>query len=808
MINDGGKYNACLIRAMIGCIPERGTGFIYPTSPTTQYDYVLTAKHVLTEGLRKEVDFSLLHSITIDFEDPSIDQLSYSAKELQPRLLEIKDEDLVIIKISKIRSHKVERVLVKRSEDCDAHEQLESYSFPSSINDGFPFMYELRDRDKMKVVIQDEQGNPDKLQGISGSGIVSSNKPYLLGIISLFPYKNMAFNTLILVPNNWDLVNEQLRINGWEELRIDETKYEFTIDRTIKDIVQCQLIDIRDILITIESGSYGMKHSVYLDLVKALRCFWSDMRDDWYFDPVLFKDVCTIDYVSDYFKEKKHRDSFVASPAEVFYIPKNAMVLRKATVGSFIERLIYMAIVERLSSLIEDHLCECVFSARRNCLPQVASLIVPGVEQWKKMLFLLDSWIAGAKDEACLIKVDLLNYYDTIHRDILISSLTEVCRDREDVEAVQFLSTLLDQMLGASKVGLPQNNDASSMLASFYLSKVDLFMKTRTNKYCRFMDDIYFMVNDYYEAKSLMQELEGELRKLNLAVNGQKVKIYRHKDGSLTTFRQELRCDELETDKIESLIRSSVKLQRMKATSILIKQLNKETWSKFPVDPEKRKNRDRIVKYCLRVLATTRFELGSYKVAFLRDFMEVVKNLKNDPEDTNFVLRILSAFGRETDVTSFHKEIEQMLSNPKSGLFEWQSYLLWMYLASVKYKSISLEKYAVDLLNVNSETRKAEIAAIMVYLCSVKKDYCRNVLQQLQENRLHGNLQYRTAIVCSRSLHPIDNYGPIIHDQFVLAHRYLFQNAEMPLVCLYNPVSEGTLNADGGDPLMDIISGL
>lgn len=74
-------------------------------------------------------------------------------------------------------------------------------------------------------------------------------------------------------------------------------------------------------------------------------------------------------------------------------------------------------------------------------------------------------------------------------------------------------------------MGIPQNCDASSLLATFYVSHVDEFMLSRALNYCRFMDDIYFVAIDVYEARHLLQLMEKELRSIGLALNAQKVEF-------------------------------------------------------------------------------------------------------------------------------------------------------------------------------------------------------------------------------------------------------------------------------------------
>lgn len=52
------------------------------------------------------------------------------------------------------------------------------------------------------------------------------------------------------------------------------------------------------------------------------------------------------------------------------------------------------------------------------------------------MNYLIKDWIEEGK--GCLVKVDLLNYYDTINKEILIRLLYEIASSNEEKKAVFF----------------------------------------------------------------------------------------------------------------------------------------------------------------------------------------------------------------------------------------------------------------------------------------------------------------------------------------------------------------------------------
>lgn len=61
-------------------------------------------------------------------------------------------------------------------------------------------------------------------------------------------------------------------------------------------------------------------------------------------------------------------------------------------VGNFVDRLLYIAIVEKLAPLMEEYISSRVYAARLN-RSEDNSLIANGVNQWIKMNYLIDEWL-------------------------------------------------------------------------------------------------------------------------------------------------------------------------------------------------------------------------------------------------------------------------------------------------------------------------------------------------------------------------------------------------------------------------------
>ncbi|MEJ0057631.1 MAG: hypothetical protein WDN75_19490 [Bacteroidota bacterium] len=133
-----------------------------------------------------------------------------------------------------------------------------------------------------------------------------------------------------------------------------------------------------------------------------------------------------------------------------------------------------MALVGVLAGKLDKAMKPNVYAARFNSFSN-DTLILNGVEQWKKMKHRLRD-CANLKDDqgkyryGCVIEIDILNFYDNINKALLHKKILRVCETENDQAAAGFLYEFLHE-LSENDSGLPQNSDASSLLASFYLNQ-------------------------------------------------------------------------------------------------------------------------------------------------------------------------------------------------------------------------------------------------------------------------------------------------------------------------------------------------
>ena len=762
------KYNTCRIDVKVAGSAAKATGFIYQTKPNYAYDYILTAKHTFQEEHEKpnvEKIANLEIRWMVDSEELTVYQIDQ--KNYQSDIMFFDDFDLTIIRIPKQHLPKLKRIAVKHLTEVTRGCHIESHAF-LVINRSESTLLEHTIKDKERGSIQTCHVKDIKnYEGISGCGIYSTEDPFLLGVLKGYRMPGYEQDEMQVALVDWDQVNDFLYAKGWSRLNRGNAK-------NTRITEEKEVIDIRDLCI----------NGAHLNMEEAIKRLKHDLTDDWYFDPLHYVDMCNIDFVLYYFSTRMHRDQFKPEEMEVFYLPKKSLVLRKAMVGTFVDRLIYTAVVNELGPTIDKHLSKHVYSARYNhpCSKN-NGMIVNGVEQWTKMNYLIYSWISNATS-GCLVRLDLLNYYDTINKQMLIRLLREVVEEDNDKACINLLDTLLKGFAKNDEGhGIPQNCDASSLLATFYVSHVDEFIQSKAIHYCRFMDDIYFMANDIYEARDLLQAVEKHLRAIDLSVNAQKVKFIRlDNKETKDDFIKELSLYDHQKTEIKQLIKSPVKVKRMNAIALLMQQLGTAFSDTKKADE---KVIDRALKFSCHVFSSYKMELESYWGEFYDKLFDLTTQLVDVPDHTPLLCRLIASVKKSREMETVKEEIAALVLRKKGSIYEWQAYHLWMLLAYFKFKTEELEKYAAEEIEKNSETKTVEVAAIFIYMVTINPEYSRILLHRLREGQLHGNLQKRCALIAMRTLDPqvIDKEAKEkLCEQLKLCHPYLNEHKGKSLV--------------------------
>lgn len=726
------KYNTCRVDVQVAGMDATASGFIYVTRPGYAYNYVFTAKHTFQEE-QEAPDYSNLSNLIIRWIDDSerLRPIMMDDSQLEKDVIFLDDFDFAIIRIPKIPQPLLKRIVVKNITEVALESLLSSDSFISVLRtESTRLGYGLKDKEK-GIVRLDYVWDVNRYHGASGSGIYCNDEPCLVGVLAGYRLDGFEQSEVRLSVVDWGKVNEVLQSKGWSKLNRGNAE-------CVRITQEKDVIDARELSI----------NGAILNMEQALARLQYDLKDDWFFDPLHYVDLCQTQFVLDYFSTKDLREHFKPERMEVFYLPKKSFVLRKAMVGTFVDRLVYTAAVNHLGRTIDNHLSNYVFSARYNTEDGNKGLIVNGVEQWTKMNYFIYDWVADAKD-GCVVRLDLLNYYDTINKSKLVGLLNEISITENEKACVRLLETLLVGFGRPNEMhGIPQNCDASSLLATFYVSHIDEFVLAKAQHYCRFMDDMYFMAKDKYEARDLLQSIEKHLREIDLSLNAQKVVFFNlDKTEEKDKLIAQLSRYDHEKTEIMHLVKSDKKARRMNGMALLINQLDKA----INGDAED-KNTERALKFSIRALTSYNLELYSSWDVFYKELEILTENQVDAPEHTPLICQLAANVNKNRNIDNVKVVVEELVTRKIGSIYEWQAYHLWMLLAHFKYKTRELVKYAAREIEKNDETKTVEVAAIFIYMVTVNPEYARILLHRLRDGQLHGNLQKRCALIAIRAL--------------------------------------------------------
>ncbi len=770
------KLRGCGIKisTVVSGVSVCGSGILYLTSNLIPYNYILTAKHVFQEDSNTAYAEKKLGHIEILYSDGKLfKRLEYIKKKLIAERMILFDQDLVIIKVNKNPGVTFRPILVSdQLKDTDedffawgifAANEHELQRFDFGRNDSFAKRYKLQGSNDYKW-----------LRGLSGAGLFSSSRSTLLGIIARYPNAEFQNATVDLTDISFAEINVKLKSHGLVEMDTDSSYHKREVNTDVVDIHQAFIND------------------TCLDLELARKRLSSDISDDWFHDPLKYVDLLNQEYLFAQFEEYFNNKTYIATPAETFYVPKKKFTLRLALVSPFIDRIMYMACVGVLAPKLDRAQIANVFSARYNFYDQ-RSLILNGVEQWRKLQYQLQ-YVANQKDKGgkylynSVIEIDLLNFYDNISKDLLYSKIRRICESDNDRKAAEMLNKIIGKFTD-KKVGLPQNSDASALLASFYLNQVDIFMQHHTSEYYRFMDDIKIFCKDKYEARKILQIFEFELRRCYLSVNSQKTEIFSIIDGAkenATLIAGEKRREDFKgafdmgTAKI-SRYRISKNFQYRNeafhsAVVFLRENLN--------VHRDEHKDASQKMNFALNtiaMLASGGLEESAFSSTIIQPIVDACAELIDRPWITTELCKVMSLM--PTPIVEEHmlKHLIPIVLDDKYNTYAYQVYQIWMLMAKHKIDQIELKTHAVRHIEKNDDTNKAVIASMVIYLCSVDLEYRRVILRKYAEDFAHGYFQNRIALIALRSFSSdivIGNTEPSL----TASHRFSHKHKDRDLV--------------------------
>lgn len=749
----------------IGGETKYGTGFIYLTSNQSEFDYLFTAKHTLM--YHPEDEQLLFNQITaINYFDYYIEnevfRLTESIKgnKIEERLIEF-EGDLVIIKVKKVKAIHREKIIVSDDgvENCFSYAMTKANPMTLVPLD-LTRMVKLQRRYSLS-----DWNESDHLVGCSGAAILARNKPILQGFIMRHPTKEFSGKYIDAINISFNDINSKLYNCGLEQLILENKS---KLVRVVEDKK----------VINIEAATIN---GVNLNLLQASIRLNIDSQDDWFHDPLLFVDLRNTDFLFEFFQDYLlGKKKYEPNASEVFYLPKSTFTLRKAILLSYTDRLYYTALVNTIGTVIESNLVPEVYSSRFNT-SRTGGLIILGVEQWKKMMYQVQKY---SKQYEYIIEIDILNFYDNIDIESLCDKLLTVCKLENERNATEELRYILNTFSFQKKSGLPQNNDASSLLATFYLNEIDTYMVHQVPKYLRFMDDIKIFCHDEFEARKYLSLIEMKLRDLKLSLNSQKTKIInlrpnakKDKDEIKSVYQN---IFSIERTKLSIFSNSESFINRNEAFHLAINLIIKQ-FSESSIGESKNES---VFIQALRILKKSKIRGVSINKhrSEIKDILSKLPTLLIErPWLTIDIVNFIIIIDFELIPNSTWDDIIKIVTSDEYNTYPWQCYHLWLLLAKHNIKSQTLSNFASKFLDTNDDLNRPVIAALMIYMGSIDENYRRIVLEKYKNTEfLKGEFQKRLALITLRNFHTDDVCSKNSTD--ISIHKSLYKNKEKELV--------------------------
>lgn len=465
-----------------------------------------------------------------------------------------------------------------------------------------------------------------------------------------------------------------------------------------------------------------------------------DMRDDWFFDAIYYKDLFAGKYdlkalISELLLEGNGRYS--ACSRQICDIPKKGLGVRYSLETDFYDRFIYQAICSFLIKYYDPLLSNRVLGHRYNKESKDNRYLFKNrIDLWT--VFEGVSYTAF-KDGKALLATDLINYFENITIDSIrqafegkLEKIKVSGKEKFQIRnAISTLCDLLTRWSFSDRHGLPQNRDASSFIANVVLSDVDHKMADMGYDYYRYVDDIRIICGNQQQARKALHQLIAQLRPVGMNINSAKTKI--------------LTCDDL-PDVITQFFPNSD--DRSAAIDGMWKSRSRRVIARsIPLIHQ-------MVKNCIENEETQsrQFRFAVNRLAMLVDADifdiestladELIQLLLNTMEEqaasTDQYCRLFSMLGLSAGALL---EIENYLVDEERSIYHWQNYHLWFVLARKKYKTDNLLRMAKR--KIEEDVLSIEVPAIFIYLYCVDETEClRPVISEFRADWPYMHKRY------------------------------------------------------------------
>ena len=451
-----------------------------------------------------------------------------------------------------------------------------------------------------------------------------------------------------------------------------------------------------------------------------------DMRDDWFSDVLLHKDLfggksSLAEVINNLLIHGNGK--YIANKRQVYDIPKKGFGVRYSLETDFYDRFIYQAICSFLIKYYDPLLSHRVLGHRwNNRTFSSKKLFKSRIDLWATFEGVTKT---AFNTNNALLVTDLVNYYENISIDLirnsfqsLIPLITASGNEKFLIRnAIDTLCELLVCWGYNTRHGLPQNRDASSFIANVVLNAVDHAMESKGYDYYRYVDDIRVICKDENAANKALLELVGELRKVGLNINSNKTCILTSKSSKESIDAQfpssddrTITIDNMWKSRSRRVVRRSVKYIYELISECVS---NKETQSRqfrFAVN---------------RLIRLATIDLFDAKGPIAKDLKKLLlDSLSEHPASADQYCKILSVLSMDDDDCF---RVYEFLSNNDVAIHSWQNYHLWLLLSRCGYKHQLLVKLAKE--KIENNILSSEVSVIFIYLkCVDETDFLKEII--------------------------------------------------------------------------------
>ena len=281
-----------------------------------------------------------------------------------------------------------------------------------------------------------------------------------------------------------------------------------------------------------------------LNFEQALHNAHVDILHDWFRDPWGWRELHWVvgGHVADYALPRLNATG-VRAVARLD-VPKENFAIRPAVVFDPLDRLLYQALVDRLSVELIGQLPEWVYGWRLAPNAPAAGRYEPNDREWDRFRSHLGR--LAVYDSAALT-TDVVSFFASIPLDVLTEQILGI-----DSSAPG--RRLTDMVAGwhlATGRGLPQRSAASATLAHFFLAPLDDVLGNRNTippggaqdvpegRALRWMDDIWLFGRTISSLRDAQLVIQVSMRELGLEMNIGKTRVLAGDDLQEAVFELE-----------------------------------------------------------------------------------------------------------------------------------------------------------------------------------------------------------------------------------------------------------------------------